>query len=45
MKYYTEEEWIKLQQNIDYNNLYKKYRKLESQLERRAKTILKTQTK
>lgn len=41
MIYYREEDWIKLQQNIDYNNLYKKYKRVEARLERKAKTILK----
>lgn len=43
MKRYTEQEWIKLRQNIDFNNIYKKYKKIDNQLDRRAKTILKNE--
>jgi hypothetical protein len=43
MKQYTDIEWKKLNENVNFNQLYKKKCKLSAQLDRRAKTILKTE--
>lgn len=43
MKKYTESEFEKLMKNTSFNELYKKLKRTENKLDRRAKTIIKNE--